>query len=262
MFSGLSWARHYTAVKGGDLEASVLGLMVNWDPKGMGAADLRAREEWLDAIGSQLVGLRRKFDRESAELAPKLQQNHVHITAAEDLEQQTKTFPEGSAERAQHQQALDELLGSIEEEQSALDQAKADMADTKSWLEEREVAHKEAVASLRQAKSNLDHAQSDLARANQRRDREQEQTDQARVVTGLAVDGSKLDKALNAMRAATEQANQAADEARLKRESLAPKPAPTANPIIAAAVARASGQPAAPTSASERIAALKAKAAA
>ncbi len=259
---GLSFYRHFAGAQADKLDQALVVALVKWDPKGASAADLAARDEQLNQIGLKLVTIRRKFDQESAQLAPKIELNNQHLHAAEDLDSQARALPEGSAERTKKERSLAMLLDIIEVEQPEIDQAKADMADTRTYLSEVEAAHKEAVASLTTARANLAKAQRELERAGTRREREREKADMASVVAGLRPDHSKLNVALNAMHTAAEKANTEADAARLKRESLAPMHAVAEeDPEITAAMARASGVSQAPKSASERLAALKAKSA-
>lgn len=252
----LSFYRNYIAVKAADGNASLLSILANWDPKGMSKADLMAREQYLDQVGSSLVALRHKFDSETAALKPQIDQNNMNLAAADDLNTQVKAAAEGSPERASLQKSLDSLLDTIEQEQPAINQAKSDKTETESWLKEREEAYKEAVTALKGAQRSLDQAQQGLVRAGERRDREQDRTADARRLAGLSVSGTRLDTALNAMKAATEKANREADEARLKREALTPAK-PTEDPNIAAALARASGQDMTPKSSSDRLDGLK-----
>ncbi|MBP9758038.1 MAG: hypothetical protein KBD06_05540, partial [Candidatus Pacebacteria bacterium] len=184
----MSFYRHYIAAKAGALNASTLALIVNWDPQGASEADLRAREEFLDKIGSQLVAVRHQFDAETKALQPKLNTFNERVAAAEDLHRQAEALPMGSKERAGKEKSLKTLVEMIEADQVDIDQAKADVVETKQWLEERENAHKEAASSLRAAKGQLERAQKDLSRATQQASREKSRTAEARAASGLAVD--------------------------------------------------------------------------
>lgn len=257
----LNFFAKYIGVKAADASDSVLELLVSWDPKGASEADIRVREEFLDKVSAQLVAMRAKFANESRELNNRVTAFARRLTAAEDLQRQVEVASSGSPEQARLSASLEKLLSSIERDQPEIDRAKADTAETESWLKEREDAFAQAKDALLGAKSALKGAQRDMARAQERRDREVERTDEARVVAGLRPDSSRLDKALNAMRRATEQANQEEEVARLKREALRPDADITSDPDIAAALARAKGEDTAPKSAADRIAALKMKAA-
>lgn len=257
----LNFFRKYIGVKAADASDSILELLVNWDPKGASEADIRVREEFLDKVGAQLIAMRAKFANESRELNDRVKAFTRRLTAAEDLQKQVEAASHGSSEHMRLSASLEKLLSSIERDQPEIDRVKADTAETESWLKEREDAFAQAKSALLGAKSALKNAQRDMARAQERRDREVERTNEARVVAGLRPDSSRLDKALNAMRRATEQADQEADVARLKREALQPDTDIASDPDIAAALARAKGEDTAPKSPAERLAALKQKAA-
>jgi chromosome segregation ATPase len=241
---------------------SILALLATKDPKGMSAADIAAREQVLDKIGSELVALRRQFNDESKKFDLLMKTNTQQIGAAEDLQQQVQAAAAGSPDRSKLEKSLSTLLGIIEKAQPDLDATKEQKVATESWLAERESAYAEARESCQNAKADLERAQRELAQAGQRRDREQQRTAEAVATAGLRPDSTKLGVALNAMRSAAEAANREADAAKLKRESLRPAADAAADdPAIAAALARAAGKPPAPQNAQERLDALKRRAA-
>ena len=258
----LNFFANYAKIKAASGSESLVALIAKWDPKGASAADIADREEFLDEVGSQLVGLRRQFNVESTVFNTQFMLNTQRIGAAEDLQRQVQAEAEGSPARTKIEASLNTLLGIIEKAQPNLDAAKNQKADTESWLKESEDAYKEALQGLRSAKSELEQTQRGLAQAKQRNEREQQRTQEARVSAGLRPNGTRLGAALNAMKKATEEANRQADEARLKRESLKPTAdAAEEDPVIAAALARAAGTPPTSTDPGERLAALKAHAA-
>jgi hypothetical protein len=100
-----------------------------------------------------------------------------------------------------------------------------------------------------------------MERAAADADRARDRAQAAEIAAGVKKGGDTLNVALDAMTRKTQAAQDAADAANRKATVLTPQDHEKEDPNIAAALAAASGAPAAPTNVADRLAALKAKAA-
>jgi predicted nucleic acid-binding Zn-ribbon protein len=147
----------------------------------------------------------------------------------------------------------------LEQMAPEVDREKKDVVDAKDFLEMLEKTYAEAGGKLRAGRSQLERAQRDMARAGQQRQMAEQQADAARRAAGLTTTTSSLNVALKAMQdtAGRDLAN--AEAANMKAKLLKPTQPEQDDANIARAMDYAAGKPAAPTSLSDRLAALRSR---
>lgn len=237
--------------------------IVKWlasvDPKGMSEAELRQMEAKLDQFGREVIATRNVANKEQAEFETIVKLRDQRIRAAEVLQGQVAALPEGS--RASKEASLNTLLTLIENMQPEVERESEEAVAAKQDLADIESAHTEAVRRFKTADAELKAAQRGMASAKRDRERAERSADTAAIAAGVRQSTSNLTSALDAMRNIAQADKDAAEAARLKARALRPDQPEKDDANIAAAMAAASGAPAAPQSAAERLAALKAKAA-
>ena len=232
--------------------------LVRWDPQGASEAELRTMEQHLDELGQQVARARQSYDKEARE-AEEIQALYTQrMAAAEHL--QAQLAGEGDpAKKTGLERSLNSLVGMLEQMAPEIDREKKDAVDAKEFLEMLEKTYAEAGGKLREGRAQLERAQRDMGRAAQQRQMAEQQADAARRAAGLSTTTSSLNVALKAMQdtAARDLAN--AEAANMKADLLRPSAPEQEDPNIAQAIQIASGKPAAPTSLTDRLAALKAR---
>ena len=140
-----------------------------------------------------------------------------------------------------------------------VEREKQDAVDAKGFLEMLEGAYQDAGGKLKAARSELERAQRDMARAAQQKQTAEQQAEAARRAAGLVQTTSSLTVALKTMQDVAAKDLASADAAMAKARLLKPSKPEQDDVNIAEALAAASGKPPAPTSLTDRLAALKAK---
>jgi hypothetical protein len=155
----------------------------------------------------------------------------------------------------------------LEQMAPEVDREKKDVVDAKDFLEILEKTYAEAggklregrsqLGKLREGRSQLERAQRDMARAGQQRQMAEQQADAARRAAGLSTTTSSPSVALKAMQDTTAHDLANAEAANTKEKLLRPTQPEQDDVNIAQAMDFAAGRPAAPTSLSDRLAALR-----
>jgi len=254
----LSFIGNLIGVKTNQAVSAGVEALVRWDPQGATEAELRTMEQNLDELGMQVARARQSYDREQQEADAISQLSHQRMAAAESLQNQSNAEAD-PARKAALDKSLATLLDMLEKMTPDVDRENADAKDAKSFLEQLEAAYADAGGKLKTARSQLDSAQRDMARAAQQRDMAQSQAEAARRAAGLTQTTSSLNVALKAMQDSAARDLATADAAAAKARLLAPTAPEKDDPNIVAALAAASGQAPAPTTLSDRLAALKAR---
>lgn len=244
--------------KVGDAVQTGLDALVRWDPKGATRAELIEMEKHLDDLGKKVAVARDGLTTESTEYEQISALYNQRYAAAHKLEEQLagETDP---ARQASLQRSIAMLVEQLEKQQADIDQHAKDKADAEDLLHRLEETYAEAARKMRTAKDDLSRAERDLQRAAGEKERAQQRAEAAKEAAGLSVTTSGLNVALDAMHRQAQAARQDAEAARLKADALKVSDPEREDPNIAAAMAEVSGKPAAPTSVSDRLAALKPK---
>lgn len=251
----------FTKVKAQAAGRGIMEMLVKFDPKGMSEAELLDMETKFNEIGRQVISARNDANREQAEYVAIAKLNGERLQAAELLQKQADALADGSADRKSKEASLEKLLGLIENAQPDIAREKQEAEEAKAYLADIETAHKDAVARLKGARAALNTAEKEIKSAQRRKERAENAADAASVAAGIRQNTNRVSSALDAMKRVAKEADDAAAAAKLKADSLRPNQLEKEDPNIAAAMAAASGANPAPKSISERLAALKAKAA-
>ena len=161
------------------------------------------------------------------------------------------------AKKAELERSLTTLVTMLEQMAPEVDREKKDAVDAKEFLEMLEKTYADAGGKLREGRSQLERAQRDMARAGQQRQMAEQQADAARRAAGLSTTTSGLNVALKSMQDAAARDLANAEAANMKAKLLKPTQPEKEDANIARAMQAAAGKPAAPSTLSDRLAALR-----
>ena len=235
-----------------DAARAATTALVAFDPKGATEAQISLMEGQLDELGKKVAGTNRQYLEAKAARTAAKNLNMQRLTAAETLQAQV------AGGDASKQESLDKLLTIIEQAQPELARLKQDETEVGAYLADLQSAYNSAAAKLKSARHDLNEAARGMDRAKLDEERARDRAATASIAAGVNSGGNTLNTALAAMKEKTALAQDAAHAANLKASSLAPQNHEMDDPAIAEALASASGQPAKPQTAAERLAALKA----
>ncbi len=253
----LSFIRNLLGVKTDQAVQGAVEALVRWDPKSATEAELRTMEQHLDDLGRQVAEARAVYDREQREADAIKALSAQRMAAAEHLQSQLAGESD-PARQAALTKSLETIVAMLEEMAPEIERETKDAVDAQQFLEMLEKSYADAGAKLKSARAELVRAQRDMGRAEQQRDMAERQAEAARRAAGLAQTTSGLTVALKAMQDSAAKDLAAAEAANAKAKLLTPTAPEQEDPNIAAAMAAASGKPAA-SSLSDRLAALKSK---
>lgn len=251
----ISFIRNLLGVKTDQAVQGAMESLVRWDPKSATEAELRTMEQHLDDLGRQVAEARAVYDREQREADEIRKLSNQRMAAAEHLQAQLNGESD-PARKAALEKSLETIVSMLEEMAPDIEREERDAVDARQFLEMLEKSYADAGAKLKSARADLTRAQRDMGRAEQQRDMAERQAEASRRAAGLASATSGLTVALKAMQDTAAKDLAAAEAANAKAKLLAPSAPEKDDPNIAAAMAAASGKPAA-SSLSDRLAALK-----
>lgn len=153
--------------------------------------------------------------------------------------------------------ALNELLSEIESMTVDVEREKAEAEESKHDFEETKTLFNSIQNELLNARRTATAAMAKLDRANTKKEYAKEAEEQAKVISGLKSSGSGINSVLAEINQAADKADAEAEAAKRKAKLLQPCKVLENQDIIDAM--KASQGIATPTSAAERLAALKAK---
>lgn len=253
----LSFIRNLLGVKTDQAVQGAVEALVRWDPKSATEAELRTMEQHLDDLGRQVAEARAVYDREQREADAIKALSAQRMAAAEHLQAQLAGESD-PARQAALTKSLETIVAMLEEMAPEIERETKDAVDAQQFLEMLEKSYADAGAKLKSARAELVRAQRDMGRAEQQREMAERQAEAARRAAGLAQTTSGLTVALKAMQDSAAKDLASAEAANAKAKLLTPTAPEKEDPNIAAAMAAASGKPAA-SSLSDRLAALKSK---
>lgn len=253
----MSFFRNMVGVKRDQAMNGAVEAIVRWDPKSATEAELRTMEEHLDVLGRRVAEARVAFDKEKREADAIGVLSQQRMAAAETLQRRmdAETDP---AKKAELERSLTTLVGMLEEMAPEIEREKRDETDAGEFLRSLQEAYEQAGAKLKGARSELAKAHRDMGRAEQQREMAESRAQAAREQAGLTGATSGLSTALKAMQDAAANDLASAEAANAKAKMLAPTRPEKDDPNIAAAMDEAQGRSPAPTSLTDRLAALKA----
>lgn len=252
----ISFIRNLVGVKTDQAVQSAVEALVRWDPQAATEAELRTMEQHLDELGRQVAEARQAFDRERREAEAITRLSDQRMSAAEQLQNRLQAEAD-PARKAELERSLGTLVGMLEQMAPDLDREKQDAEDAGSFLRMLEDSYNQAGQKLKSARDALNRAQRDMGRAEQQREIAERRAEAARQAAGLSSATSGLSVALKAMQDNAARNLAAAEAANAKARLLHPTRPEQEDPNIAAAMAAVSGKGPAPTSLSDRLAALR-----
>ena len=252
----ISFIRNLIGVKTDQAVQGAVEALVRWDPQAATEAELRTMEQHLDELGRQVAEARQAFERERREAEAITRLSEQRMAAAEQLQQQMQAETD-PARKGELERSLGTLVGMLEQMAPDLDREKQDAEDAGSFLQMLEDTYAQAGQKLKSARDALNRAQRDMGRAAQQREVAERRAEAARQAAGLSGATSGLSVALKAMQDNAARNLAAAEAANAKAKLLQPTRPEQDDPNIAAAMAAASGARPAPTSLSDRLAALR-----
>jgi chromosome segregation ATPase len=254
----LKFVKNMFGVKMDQAVEAGIEALVRWDPKSASEAELRTMEQHLDELGREVALARQSFDREQKEADGIQLLSDQRMAAAEQLQRQTAAETDPTR-KAALEKSLSTLVTMLEQMAPDVAREKQDAVDAKEFMDMLASTYAEAGGKLKSARSDLERAQRDMGRAAQQREQAERQAEAARRSAGLASTTSSLTVALKAMQDNASKDLASADAAMSKARLLRPTKPEQDDPNIAAAMAAAQGQPAAPRNLDERLAALRVK---
>lgn len=242
---------------GGDVKAlqdGIVKTVVQHDPRGAMQAEIQEGLGKLHKLAGLAAEAAGKAQADAAQVAKLQGSFNQHLTAADSLTTQISEATDPAVGKAK-QTALDKILADAEHLKRDLDSAKTSAAESRSDADElkkdADTARERLEASQRELTTAIheqDRAQIEAKRAEERRETA-ERT--AGLVSGL----SSHDVALQALHSNTELAHKRALAATMTADGLEGNS--SADAEVAAALRAASGEAAAPTTAADRLKALR-----
>lgn len=254
----LNFIRNLVGVKTDQAVQSAVDILVQWDPKSATEAELRTMEQHLDQLGRQVAEARQAYDKEKREADAIGDLSRQRLAAAEHLQNQIAAEAD-SGRKASLEKSLETLLTMLEQMAPDVERETQDAKDAAEFLQMLEQTYAQAGEKLRNARSELTRAERDMARASQQRSIAEQRAEAARQAAGLSGATSSLGTALKAMQDNAARELAAAEAANSKARLLKPTKPEEEDSNIKAALQAASGAGPAPTSAADRLAALRAR---
>jgi chromosome segregation ATPase len=174
------------------------------------------------------------------------------MAAAEHISAQLEADPDN----AQLNEALNQLVTALEDMQDDIELEVEEADDAKEMMDELEATVKMYADKLKSARTDMRRAANAMEKAKLKEERANQKADRAAVNAGLKDSVGGLSSALESMNRQAAEATASADAAIRKAELLGDSKVEE-NDAVAAAMAAVSGEAPKPTSARDRLAALK-----
>ncbi len=255
----LSFTQCFIGAGGHQAATALTTAMVKMAPETATAAELANMEQDLDTAGKLISRLQRELTDERHAYDSINSRYTQMMGAAENIQHQIDAATDDAA-KAPLQTSLASLVAKIEEMVPELDRDKKDIDSTQALLTESETAYQAKATALTGAKAKLVSARHDMEHADLEEERAKEHAETARTVAGLSTSsGGGINVALDAMNRSATQTRDRAAALDMKAKALTGATTAENDPIVAAAMAAASGTTAS-SSVADRMAALKARA--
>lgn len=244
--------KHYGKTKLVDGVQALNDAIVSFDPVGASEAEISSMEENFDNVNREFSRAKADWQKEQKEADEIVALYNQRVAAAEHIQTQL----EADSENTQLTSALDQLVAALEEMAPDVDREKEEAADAKEVVDELEATVTMYAEKLKSARSTMKKAVNAMEKAKRQEERAEESARRASMAAGISKSASGLGSALESMNRQAEEAQARADAAARKAKLLKPVSVEE-NAAVAAAMNAVSGEPAAPTSAVDRLAALK-----
>ncbi len=226
--------------------------IVSFDPEGATEAAISEMEENFDNINKEFSKTKQEWSREQAEADAIVKLRDQRMAAAEHIAAQLET----DTDNTQLNDALNQLVEALEEMSDDINREIEEAVDAKEVMDELELTVKMYADKLKTARSDMKKAANAMNKAKRQEERAEEKAARVAQQAGLKSSVGGLSSALESMnrQAADAQAN--ADAAKRKANLLSTTSVEE-NDAVAAAMAAVSGETPKPTSAKDRLAALR-----
>lgn len=244
--------KHYGKGKIKDGVRTLNDAIVSFDPDGATEAAIEEMQENFDTINIEFSKAKQEYDRERKEADAIVALYNKRLAAGEHLQTQLA----GDAENVQLNDALNQLVAQLEQMGPDVEREKEEADDAREVMSELQQTVNMYADKLKTARSDMKKVQRTMEKAKRAEQRASEKADRAAVAAGLKESVGGLSSALASMNRQAGEAQAKADAADRKAKLLGPTKLED-NDAIAAAMAAVSGEGPTPTSATDRLAALK-----
>lgn len=257
----LGFIKHFAATKAEAVVNGGFEALVRFDPKGASEAELRQMDEELTKLGRDVVAAKRALEVEERELAGATTLEAQRMAAAEKLNADLEDEADPTR-RAAIERSLGTIMDMIEKNHANVAEHTRNAASARSFLDQLQGVYDASAEKLKGAREDLARAQREMASAALERKQEADREARAKQLAGLASSRSSIGVALGAMQEAAQKDRDSAEASRMKSDALRQSRPEQDDPLIAAAMASATGAAKPALSPSERLKALKAQKAA
>jgi len=226
--------------------------IVSFDPAGATEAAISEMEENYDKINLEFSKTKQEYSREQAEADEMESLQSQRISAAENIASQLDDDPDS----AQLNEALNQLVTAIEEMDEDVKREVQEAVDAKDIMDELGATVKMYGEKLKTARTDMKKAANAMKKAQHQKERAEVTAQRASQAAGLSSTVGGLSSALESMNRQASEAQAGADAAKRKAKLLTPVQVED-NDAVKAAMAAVSGETPAPTSARDRLAALR-----
>jgi len=244
--------KHYGKSKIQQGIQSLNDAIVSFDPEGATSAAIAEMEENFDSINKEFSKAKQEWAREQKEADEIEKLRDQRMAAAEHISGQLEASPDN----AQLDAALTQLLDSLEEMADDITREVEEAVDAKEVMDELDLTVKMYADKLKSARSDMKKAANSMKKAQRQEERAEEKAARAAQQAGITSSANGLSSALESMNRQAQEAQANADAAKRKAQLLG-KSEVEENDAIAAAMAAVSGEAPKPTSAKDRLAALR-----
>lgn len=235
-----------------ELATNLNDAIVRFDPEGASEAEIQTMEENFDEVNREFSKAKQEWQQEQREADEIVALRDKRMAAAEHIANQLESDPEN----AQMNDALNQLVESLENMQDDIDREVEEAQDAKEVMEELDATVKLYAEKLKTARTDMKRAMSAMEKAKRQEERAEAKADRAARLAGLKKDTSSLGSALSSMNKQAEEAKARADAASRKADLLGPSSVEE-NSAVAEAMAAVSGEVTPKASARDRLAALR-----
>ncbi len=247
-----NFLKHYGKGKFQQGVQSLNDAIVSFDPEGATEAAISEMEENFDRISREFSKTKQGWSREQAEADAIVKLRDQRMAAAEHIAAQLEADPDN----AQLNDALNQLVASMEDMADDIERELDEAVDAKEVMDELDLTVKMYADKLKSARSDMKKAANTMKKARRQEERAEEKAARAAVAAGIKSSVGGLSSALESMNRQASDAQANADAAKRKANLLSTT-AVEENDAVAAAMAAVSGAAPAPTSAKDRLAALR-----
>lgn len=244
--------KHYGKGKIVDGINALNDAIVAFDPEGATEAAIAEMEENFDSVNKEFSKAQQDWRREQAEADEIVGLYNKRLAAAEHIQTQLAE----DSENAQLNDALNQLVNTLEDMSDDVAMEKEEAADAKEVMDVLDATVKMYAEKLKTARSDMKKASRMMEKANRQKEHAEAKADRAAELAGLKKQAGGLSSALESMNRQAADAQADAAAAKRKAELLGPAKVEE-NDAVAAALAAVSGEKPAPTSAADRLAALR-----